>query len=183
MKRPGNAFIIIITVVVTTGILFAFFINSKKATIRLLKQSIENISNSENLMLMNRPENVNDLQPLFPDSAGTTEFIEKAYITASKYGIDNLSFNYNNRTFINLDTGRTLKAIPSSGIKPGFLSIDSIKVSFTSDYRSLAEFVREIQNFSRLVTIEEMKAYRKKSALAVDIVAKIYSTEAANALK
>ena len=69
--------------------------------------------------------------------------------------------------------------MPITGQKPKVMYSYPITINFNSGYRDLAEFIREIQNHERLVTLKSIRAKpeKEKDYLAVEIVADLYSME------
>ncbi|MDO8282443.1 MAG: hypothetical protein Q7U10_07455 [Thermodesulfovibrionia bacterium] len=183
MKKLSPAFITVIALIVVSGILFAFFMKSKLSTIRTLNAGIAQMNVSNEITASAGQEDLNFLNDLFPRPGSTAEFIESAYMISSRYAIDDIEFNYKDRAFISLDTGKILKALPSSGVMPKIIYRDSVKINFNSDYRNTAEFIRELQDLKRLVKIESLKVQNRMTSLAVEMVVNIYSAEETNALK
>ena len=182
MRKFSPSFIVIIIFLAVSGIIFSFYVKSGFDTIRSLKTNIASLAEGNKYTSVREPEGIEGLKELFPQSGSATEFIEKAYMISGSYNIYDITFNYNKREFIDLASGNILKALPSSGSMPKVISLDSIKISFISDYRGLTEFIRELQNLSRLVTIDGLNVKNKGTSLAVEMVVNIYSTETINAL-
>ena len=176
MKKPKIVFFAIVTAVAVSGLLFSLYVKSKVSSMKSLRASIEVIQNST---FLDKEEsgNTQNLRALFPERDYITEFIEDTYKISKKRKINNLFFEQKNQEFIELSSGRVLKALPATGEKPKVLSSFPVKITFHSGYRNMAEFVREIQNQERLVTVESLKANRDEGYLAVEMVADIYSTE------
>lgn len=182
MRKFSPAFVIIIIFMAVSGTIFFFYVKAEFKTIRSLKTDIAYLSTQDEHISKNEPEGLEHLKELFPQPGSATEFIEKIYMISGSYNIDAISFNYNKREYADLSSGNILKALPSSGSMPKVISLDSIKINFVSDYRSLAEFIRELQNLSRLVTIDGLNVKNKGTSLAVEMVVNIYSMETSNAL-
>lgn len=182
MKKFSKASIIVIALITITGILFTFYVRGKLSTIRTLNASIAEMDLSDEFTALQEDKDAVYLKRLFPREDSISEFIESAYMISSRYSIDDIKFNYKDRTFINLDTGKILKALPSSGIMPGTIYRDSVKINFTSDFRNIAEFIRELQNLERLVKIEVLQVKNLKTSLDVEMIVNIYSAEDINAL-
>lgn len=176
MGKSKILFLAIITAVVVSGLLFSLYCKSKIASIKNLRTSIETLQD-KNLLVEREPENIQKLRALFPEKTYITEFIEDIYKISKQLKIKNLFFEQKNQEFIELASGRVLKALPKTGEKPQVLYSFPVKITFQAGYRNMAEFVREIQNQERFVTIESLKAKRDKGYLSVEIVADIYSTE------
>lgn len=182
MKKLSPAFIIVIALIIVSGILFAFYVKGRLKKIRTLNFSIAQMDASNESASGRGNEGIELLKGLFPASGSTSEFIESAYMISSRYAIDDIEFNYKDRAFISLDTGKMLKALPSSGAAPRVIYLDSVKINFNSDYRNTAEFIRELQNLQRLVKVEGLKIKNDKTSLAVEMVVNIYSAEEPDAL-
>lgn len=184
MRKLSPAFITVIALIAVSVILFALIVRSKLNTIRTLNASIAEMAVGNELTASaGGQEDLDFLKGLFPRPGSTAEFIENAYMISSRYAIDDIEFNYKDRAFVSLDTGKILKALPSSGAIPKIIYCDSVKIKFNSDYRNTAEFIRELQNLKRLVKIEGLKAQKRKTSLSVEMVVNIYSAEEINALK
>ena len=176
MKKPKILFIAIITAVVVSGLLFSLYCKSKIASMKGLRTSIEAFQKSP-LLAVGESGDKQNLRELFPERARITEFIEDIYKISKQLKIKHLFFEQKNQEFIELSSGKILKAFPTTGEKPQVLSSFPVKITFHSSYRNMAEFIREIQNQQRLITIESLKATRDKGYLAVDMVVDIYSAE------
>lgn len=176
MKKPKILFIAIVTAIIVSCIVFSLYCKSKIASMKSLRTSIKAFQKST-LLAEEESGNLKNLRELFPERAYITEFIEDIYKISKQRTIRNLFFEQKNQEFIELSSGRVLKALPTSGEKPKVLSSFPVKITFHSGYRNMAEFVREIQNQERLTTIESLKANRDKGYLAVEMVVDIYSTE------
>jgi Tfp pilus assembly protein PilO len=182
MRKFSPEFIIIIIFMAVSGIAFFFYLQSELRTINSLKIEIASLERAKEVVSEKEPEDPAHLKELFPASGSEAAFIEKAYVIAIINNINDISFNYSRREFIDLASGNTLKSIVQPEKKPSLIYLDSIKMNFFSDYRGLAEFIRELQNLSRLVTIETLSVKNKGTSLAVEMVVNIYSTGAVNAL-
>jgi Tfp pilus assembly protein PilO len=180
MKKQKIFFIIIFAAVAVSGLLFSFYCKSKIASMKSLRTSIEAIQGST-LRVERESGDIEILSKLFPEKASITEFIEDIYEISKQRTIKNLFFEQKNQEFIELSSGKILKALPAMGEKPKVLSSFPVKITFHSGYRNMAEFVREIQNQERLVMLKSFKAKRDKGYLSVEMVVDIYSTEESNA--
>ena len=180
MKKQKIVFIALITAVAVSGLLFSLYCKSKIASMKSLRTSIEAIQGSA-LRVEKESEDKETLIKLFPEKASLMVFIEDIYGLSKQRGIKNLFFEQKSQEFIDLSSGRVLKALPLTGIQPKVLSSFPVKITFHSGYRNMAEFVREIQNQERLVTVKNLRAKHDKGFLAVEMVVDIYSSEASNA--
>ncbi len=177
MKKPKIAFIIVMTAVIVSGLLFSLYVKSKFSSIRSLRASIEELQKNNREAVEKDTGGIKNLKELFPEAANITAFIENAYRISKLCGIKNLTFEQKSREFIDLRSGKILKAMPVSGQKPRVIYSYPIKISFNSGYRNMAEFIREIRNQDRLAAIESLTAKRDIEYLTVDMVVNIYSTE------
>ncbi len=177
MKKPKIAFIIVMTAVIVSGLLFSLYVKSKFSSIRSLRASIEELQKDNRASIEGDTGGIENLKELFPQSGNITGFIENVYRISKLRGIKNLTFEQKNREFIDLSSGKILKAMPVSGRKPRVIYSYPIKISFNSGYRNMAEFIREIRNQDRLATIESLTAKRDIEYLTVEMVVNIYSTE------
>ena len=133
----------------------------------------------KNLSNEKYPEELKNLKQLFPEISNITEFIENAYHISKRYSIRNITFDLKGSEFIDLSSGKILKALPASGQKPKVMYSYPVTINFNSGYRDMAEFIREIQNQERLITIKSIKVKpeKEKDYLSVEMVVNIYSTE------
>ena len=177
MKKPKIAFILVITVVVVSGLLFSLYVKTKLSSIKKIKASIEELQKISRVAIEEDTGGIKNLKELFPEAGNVTGFIENAYRISKLRGIKNLTFEQKSREFIDLGSGKILKAMPVSGQKPGVIYSYPVKISFNSNYRNMAEFIRELQNQARLATIESLMVKRDNEYLSVDMVVNIYSTE------
>jgi len=175
MKKQKIMFIAIATAVAVSGLLFSLYVKSKVSSMKSLRTSIKVLQISS--FHDEESGDIQTLRALFPERDHITDFIEDTYKISKKRKIRNLFFEQKNQEFIELSTGRVLKALPATGEKPKVLSSYPVKITFHSGYRNMAEFVREIQDQERLVTVESLKAKRDRGYLVVEMVADIYSTE------
>lgn len=178
MKKMKVAFILLMTAVIVSGLLFSLYVKSKISSIKRLQSSIAELQENSQISIKEEAGAIKDLKELFPDEGNTTESVEKAYRIAKSHGIKNLVFEQRSRELIELGSGRILKTMPASGKKPKVVYVYPIKISFNSGYRNMAEFIREIQNQNRMVTVENLIAKRDTEYLSVEMVVNIYSTEA-----
>lgn len=177
MKKPKIAFIIVLTAVIVSGLLFSLYVKSKFSSIKSLKASIEELQKKTRIAVEEDTGVIKNLRELFPEAGNITGFIENAYRISKLHGIKNLTFELKSRELIDLDSGKILKAMPVSGQKPRVIYSYPVKISFNSNYRNMAEFIREIQNQDRLATIESLMVKRDIEYLTVEMVVNIYSTE------
>jgi Tfp pilus assembly protein PilO len=179
MRKPKIAFILVVAVLIVSGLLFSFYVKSKISLLSSLRSSIQGLYLDNKLTNEKYSEELKNLKQLFPEMSNITEFIENVYQTSKKYSIKNITFDLKNREFVELSSGKILKALPISEQKPKVMYSYPITINFNSSYRDMAEFVREIQNQDRLVTIKSIKAKpeKEKEYLTVEMVVNIYSVE------
>ncbi len=177
MKRQKITFILLLTAVVVSGALFSFYAKSRIASINSLRSSIKSFDRVRDVSDIKDTGEIRNLKELFPEKADIAGFIENIYPVSKKYFVKNLTFEQKGREFIELNSGKVLKALPAAGQKTKLIYSYPVKVNFYSAYRNMAEFVRVIQNQERLVTIDSLKVKRDKETLAVEMAVHIYSTE------
>jgi len=177
MKKMKVTFILLVTAVIVSGLLFSLYVNSKIFSIKRLQSSIAELQENSRINVKEETGAIKNLKVLFPDEGNNTESVEKAYRIAKSHGIKNLVFEQRSRELIDLSSGKILKTMPASGKKPKVIYVYPIKISFNSGYRNMAEFIREIQNQDRMVTVENLTAKRDTEHLSVEMVVSIYSTE------
>jgi Tfp pilus assembly protein PilO len=179
MKKQKTAFILVVTVLIVSGLLFSFYVKSKISLLSSLRSSIQGSYLDNKLTNKKYSEELKNLKQLFPETSNITEFIENVYQTSKKYSIKNITFDLKSTEFIELSSGKILKALPISEQKPKVMYSYPLTINFNSGYRDMAEFVREIQNQDRLVTIKSInvKPEKEKEYLAVEMIVNIYSME------
>ena len=177
MKKMKVAFILLIAALVVSGLVFSLYAKSKFSSIKSLRTSIEEFQKKNREAIESHTDELQILKELFPEADNITEFIETAYRISKLQGIKNLTFEQRNREFIELSSGKTVKTRPDSGKKVKGIYAYPVKISFDSGYRNMAEFIREIQNQNRMVTIGNLMAKRDTDHLSVEMVVTIYSTE------
>jgi Tfp pilus assembly protein PilO len=118
---------------------------------------------------------VDNLKKLFPKTSNVTEFVEDVSRISKRRALRNLVFEQRSTEFIGAVSGRSLKAVPSS--PQSVIYVYPFRMSFNAGYRDTAEFLREIENQERLVTIGSLVVKRDKDGLAVDMGVNVYSTE------
>lgn len=177
MKTVKNAFLLLIAAVIVSGLLFTAYVKAKRSSIKRVQVSVEELQKSAQVTAERDPETISNLKELFPPEGSVTEYMEKTYWIAKKHAIKNLVFEQKSRELIDPASGKPIKTLPASSRKPGAISVYPFKISFTSGYRNMAEFIRELQNQSRMVTIESLTAKRDTEHLLVEMVLHIYSAE------
>jgi Tfp pilus assembly protein PilO len=182
MRKPKTAFILVVTILIVSGLLFSFYVKSKISLLNSLRSSMSSmqVSYLDNKLANEKySQELKNLKQLFPEASDITEFIENVYNTSKRYSIKNIVFDLKSSEFIELSSGKILKALPITGQKPKVMYSYPLTINFNSGYREMAEFVRDIQNQDRLVTIKSLKVKpeKEKEYLAVEMVVNIYSTE------
>ncbi|MBM4147358.1 MAG: hypothetical protein FJ240_13975, partial [Nitrospira sp.] len=168
MNRQKILFPVILAAVILSGIIFFFYAKSAFSSIKNIRVSIEEFQKKSREDLKKNTSGIQNPKELFPEEGNITEFIENAYSTSKQRGIRNLSFEQKTTEFIDLTSGKVLKALPVSGKKPGVIYVYPVKFSFDSGFRNMAEFLREIQNQKRLVTIQSLTVKRDMDHLSTD---------------
>ncbi len=84
------------------------------------------------------------------------------YKIAGRYNIKNLIIEQKPTEYVELSTGRVLKAIPKTEQKPNVLYSYPIVVIFNAGYRDIAEFIREVQNSERFVSVNTLSVKKAK---------------------
>jgi Tfp pilus assembly protein PilO len=177
MKKMKGAFLVLIASVIVSAFLFAAYVKAELSSLNKLQSSIEELQKSPQVTPEADPETVRSLRELFPAEGAVTEYIEKAYWIAKSHAIRNLVFEQKSRELIDAGSGKAMKTLPAAAQKQAVISVYPVKISFTSGYRNMAEFVRELQNQPRMVTIENLSAKRDTDHLSVEMVLNIYSAE------
>lgn len=177
MKGLKTWFILLVTVVIVSGILFSFYVKSRIASINSLRSSIKSFDRVRDVSDLKDTGETRNLRELFPEKADIAGFIENIYPVSKKYSVKNLTFEQKGREFIELNSGKVLKELPAVKQKVKVVCSYPVKINFNSDYRNMAEFVRVIQNQERLVAIDSLTVKRDKETLAVEMAVHIYSTE------
>lgn len=178
MKKTNKISLLLIAGLLISGIFYIFYVKSKVSSIHALRSSLReivlNVSDTEG------QRSVQDIEfaELFPVKSDMARFIEDLYLISKKHEIKNLYFEQKERELLDTATGNIMKAMPASGKKPNVIYSYPVKVNFHSGFRGQAEFIREIQNMKRLVTIKTLKVRRDEGLLATEMVVNIYSMEA-----
>lgn len=175
MNRQKILFLLILAALILSGIVFFFYAKSTFSLIKNLRSSIEEFQKKSQEDLKKNAGGIQNLKGLFPEEGNITEFIENAYRISKQRGIRNLTFEQRRTEFIDLSSGKVLKSVPVSGKKPKVIYAYPVKFSFDSGYRNMAEFIREIQNQNRLVTIQSLTAKRDIDHLSAEMVVTVYS--------
>jgi Tfp pilus assembly protein PilO len=177
MNRQKILFLVILAAVMLSGTVFFFYAKSAFSSIKNLRASIEEVQKKSREDVDKKIGGIKNPKTLFPEKGNITEFIENAHRTSRLRGIRDLAFEQKTTEFIDLSSGKVMKALPVSGKKPGVIYAYPVKFSFDSGYRNMAEFIREIQNPRRLVTIQSLTVKRNIDHLSTEMVIAVYSTE------
>lgn len=168
MKNQTKPFFVVLAIVVVTGLIFSLYAYSKIRSIRELRTTIDKIGTERARAVWKDADGGSDTQKSIPQKMWTTEFIETAYTVSQKYRITDMTFEQKS-----LDSAR--KQTPAN-IR---LTLQSypVKITFHAGYREMAEFIRELQDLERLVTVDNLKVKSEKSYLAVEITLSTYAME------
>lgn len=178
MKKSKKVFMLLVAGLVVSGLFCIFYVKSKISSIKTLRSSLSEIVLRVSDADQQRNAQGMEFGELFPGKSDIAGFMEEIYLISNKYDIKNLSFEQKDRELIDLGSGNIIKAMPASGQKSNVMYSYPVRISFYSGYRGQAEFIREMQNMKRLVTIKNLKVRRDQGLLATDIVVNIYSAEA-----
>ena len=176
MKKSKIIFISVIAAIVISGIFFSVYFRSKIKNIKNLRTSIENLYIADT-SAAETPKELTGLDQLFPQKGGTTEFIENIFLLSKKHSIKDLHVEYKSHETITLGSGKQIISGRESIHKSGAIYVHPIRMNFKSGYRNMAEFIKEIQDHQRLVTIKNLKVSKGKNLLSAELVLNIYSTE------
>ena len=176
MKHSRRGVVLIVMAVIITGILFSLHIRSRMLRSDALRRSIDEVYVAIQAVASTDTGSTENISRLFPEPADVTGFIEQIYGKAARYGLQDIIFQHNHVEYLEFGSGRVLKALPSSGERPDVLFAYPVIIRFRSDYRGLAEFIREVQNLERLATIETLKTRRDSDGISTEMVVSIYST-------
>lgn len=174
MKNQKKAFYILVTVVITTGLIFTLYAFSKIRSIHELRAAIKRSGEERELAIRKNSDSSagaaisNRRGAFIPRKLWTTEFIETAYTSSRKYGIRNLSFDQK--------SPESSRRQPQGQDRPA-LQVYPVKMTFHAGYREMAEFLRELQELDRLVTIDNLRVKNEKSYLAVEVTVSTYAME------
>jgi Tfp pilus assembly protein PilO len=178
MKKQKVIFLLVVTGVILSGLVFSFYVRSKISSIHALRSSIENVSKADDETRSGKSKNVrriDSLKRLFPQKGDTAVFIEEVYRIGKQRALKNLTFEQKSTQFIEPASGGISKTVRAPSQK--VIYAYPFRISFNAGYRNSAEFIREIQNIERFVTMESISVKREKESLAVELVVSIYSTE------
>jgi Tfp pilus assembly protein PilO len=106
------------------------------------------------------------LRKLFPAEIGTTSFIEDLYSAAqlSKLTLHEASTETS-----------TARPTARPGQQPDALSSTRLKIRIEGNYRSIAEYVRRVQNLERFKKITEMRFSPDKNGITGSLVMELYA--------
>lgn len=176
MKKSKIIFISVIAALVISGIFFSIYFRNKIKNIKNLRASIENLYVA-GTPGAETPKGLTDLNQLFPQKGGTTEFIENIFLISKKYFIKDMLVEYKSHEALALGSGKQMTSGRESAHKTGVLYVHPITITFNCGYRNMAEFIREIQDRQRLVSIKTLKVNKGKDLLSAELVLNIYSME------
>ena len=176
MKPFRRVFILIVTAVIIAGVLFSIHLRFRMSRFDALKRSINKVYVVTQAAAGADTGSSENISRLFPETAGVSGFIEYMYGIAVRYGLQDIIFQHSHIEYLESGSGRVLKALPSSGERPDVLFAYPVIIRFRSDFRGLAEFIREVQNLERLATIETLNTNRDRDGLSTEMVVRIYST-------
>jgi Tfp pilus assembly protein PilO len=176
MKSSKRVFILIVTAVIIMGTLFSIHVKFSMSRFDALRRSIHEMYVAKKAEVGVDTVSPENISRLFPETAGVSGFIEHMYGIAVRYGLQDIIFQHSHVEYLEYGSGRALKALPSSGERPDVLFSYPVIIRFRSDYRGLAEFIREVQNLERLATIETLETRRERDGLSTEMVVSIYST-------
>jgi Tfp pilus assembly protein PilO len=112
------------------------------------------------------------LRRLFPAEAGTASFIENLYTAAQESKLTSH------------DASSELTAARAAGrgtAQPEELSSFRFKITVEGSYRSIAEYMRRVQNFERFKRITDIKLAAGKQGVTGNITMELFSLKGQNA--
>ncbi|MBI5075677.1 MAG: type 4a pilus biogenesis protein PilO [Nitrospirae bacterium] len=174
MNSRKKAFYTILAVVISTGLIFSLYAVSKIRSIHELRAAVEKTATERLQAIRKDSDSSTDAGKSAPKGAivppkmWTTEFIETAYNASQKYGIRNLTFEQKSS-----DSSRR----QTPGNSRLSLQAYPVKMTFHAGYREMAEFLRELQDLDRLVTIDNLRVKSEKSYLAAEVTISTYAME------
>lgn len=112
------------------------------------------------------------LRRLFPAEAGTASFIEDLYMAAQQSKLASHDAN----------TEITASRAPGRGTaQPDELNSFRFKITVEGSYRSIAEYIRRVQNIERFKRITDIKLAPGKQDVAGNITMELFSLKGQNA--
>lgn len=162
MKKEKKAFYLILAVVLVTGLIFSLYVFSRIRAIHELRASIGKIVSERAQTIDKDSDSSSDtkkpaiLGTGIPQKIWTTEFIETVYNVSRKYGIRDLTFEQKTQGGSNR---------PAQGNSRVSLHPYPVRITFHAGYREMADFIKELQGYEKLVTIDSLKVRRERNSI------------------
>jgi Tfp pilus assembly protein PilO len=115
---------------------------------------------------------MDQLRKLFPDEARTASFIEDLYLAAKESKLTSHEASTEN-------SATRLSARTQS--QPDELSRHRFKIAVEGNYRSIAEYIRRVQNLERFKRITDIKLAPGKQGITGNISLELFSLKGQNA--
>lgn len=178
MKLPRAGFILVVSAVIISGVFFSLYVKSRIGEMRRLSASIKDVQKrGTEVGTPAEVMDINRLKKLFPPDSSTARFVEDIYKIAGRYDIKNLIIEQKPTEYVELSMGKTLKAVPVTEQKPRVLYSYPLMLTFNAGYRDMGEFIREVQNSERLVSVNSLNVKKGKQGLDIYMLINIYSKE------
>lgn len=147
------------------GALVVLLTGVRLSSVRPLEAQLRDLERQSDQLLQAAVES-EQLRKRFPAQADIASFVETLSLLARQTGLRNLSV-------------ATLPPTRSTGAKPtaSLLIFHPVKVSFEGDFRSVAEYLRRIQDLERFKRIVQIEMKPLKQTIATDLVIEITAFE------
>jgi Tfp pilus assembly protein PilO len=172
MKISAKAPVIIAA---AAALLVLFFAAARLSATRTAQAQLDRLESRASQMLRSSAE-TQTLRTKFPERADVASFVESMSVAAQRSGLRNLEIT----TLPAARSGGAGHARPGATPAPQ-LTFYPVKLTFEGDYRSVAEYLRRIQEgetYRRIVQLE-MKPF--KHTIKTSLIIEITAFEAAHA--
>lgn len=129
-------------------------------------------SRSEQAKIKSAAQEMEKLRRLFPAEAGTASFIEDLYTAAQQSRLK----------FHEASTENSVARTPARGAaKSEELSRFRFKISVEGSYRSIAEYIRRVQNIERFKRVADIKLATGKQGVTGNLSLELFALKGQNA--
>lgn len=117
------------------------------------------------------------LRKHFPEKADISSFVESVYILGQRAGLENMDI-----VTQAVSRQKPARKTTSPAAAPAYaLTAYPVKVTFEGNYRSVAQFVREMQKLERYLRIVQLEMKPQKSTLKTIMTIELMAYEVAHA--
>lgn len=166
-----NKLIILAVYLLIIAIALPVYRLKRNKTDKLLRGEIS-VSKKEVLKIKSAALEMEQLRKFFPAEAGTTSFIEELYLAAKQ---SNLKSH-------DASTDSTAARSTTRGsAQPDELSSYRFKINVEGSFRTIAEYLRRIQNIDRFKNITEIKLIPGNQGITGHLTLELFSLKGQNA--